>query len=182
MHHTLPFYGRQQYKFLRIYMVLIKLTRIPLVGRLGRWLANSYAISKHGGYLITLGEAEQMIDISNTVAIGPCSCRQAFHNCHLPIMTEIVIGAGKQVYSKIDKQRLYQITKEEAKDILRKYRQSNVIYTIMHCQGMFYAICTCCSCCCVPYRLKKDYNIKYSLIRNKNIVVDYQKKLKEAEV
>lgn len=182
MHHTLPFYGWHQHKFLRLYMLLIKLTRIPLVGRLGRWLANIHAKSKHGGYLITLEEVEQMIDVSNTIALGPCSCRLAFHNCHLPIMTEIVIGAGGKVYSKINSQGFQQISKEKAKEVLRQHHRSNVIHTIMHCQGLFYAICTCCSCCCVPYRLKRDYNIEYALVRNKNIVADYLKQLEEPEV
>ena len=181
MHHTLPFYGWLQHRFLKIYMFLIKLTRIPVVGRLGRWLANSYGRSKHGGYLITLGEAEQIIDASNSAALGPCSCRQAFHNCDLPIMTEVVVAAGREVYAKKYNKEFKQISKEEAKGILRKYHRSNVIHTIMHCQGMFYAICTCCTCCCVPYRLKKDYNIEFALIRNKDIVADYKKQLAEAE-
>ena len=181
MHHTLPFYGWHQHRFLKIYMFLIKLTRIPVVGRLGRWLANSYGRSKHGGYLITLEEAEQIIDASNSAALGPCSCRQAFHNCDLPIMTEVVVAAGREVYTKKYNKEFKQISKEEAKGILRKYHRSNVIHTIMHCQGMFYAICTCCTCCCVPYRLKKDYNIEFALIRNKDIVADYKKQLAEAE-
>ncbi len=163
-------------------MFLIKLTRLPLVGRLGRWLANSYGRSKHGGYLITLEEAEQIIDASNSISLGPCSCRQAFHNCNLPIMSEIVIGAGRDIYSKKYNKEFIQISKEKAKEVLRKNHRSNIIHTIMHCQGMFYAICSCCSCCCVPYRLKKDYNIEYALVRNKNIVADYQKQLSEAEV
>jgi len=182
MHHTLPFYGWHQHKFLRLYMFLIKLTRLPLVGSLGRYLANSYARSKHGGYLITLEDAEQIIDASNTLALGPCSCRQVFHNCNLPVMTEIVISAGREVYSKKNNKEFKQISKEEAKGILRQNHRSNVIHTIMHCQGLFYAICTCCSCCCVPYRLKKEYNIEYALIRNKNIVDDYLKQLEDTEV
>ena len=181
MHHTLPFYGWHQHRFLKIYMFLIKLTRIPVVGRLGRWLANSYGRSKHGGYLITLEEAEQIIDASNSAALGPCSCRQAFHNCDLPIMTEVVVAAGREVYTGKYNKEFKQVSKEEAKGILRKYHHSNVIHTIMHCQGMFYAICTCCTCCCVPYRLKKDYNIEFALIRNKDIVADYKKQLAEAE-
>lgn len=182
MHHTLPFYGWHQHRFLRLYMFLIKLTRLPLVGRLGRWLANSYGRSKHGGYLITLEEAEKIIDASNSVSLGPCACRQAFHNCNLPIMTEIVVSAGREVYSKKNNKEFNQISKAEAKGVLRHYHRSNVIHTIMHCQGLFYAICTCCSCCCVPYRLKRDYNIEYALVRNKNIVADYLKQLSEEEV
>ena len=151
MHHSMPFYGRFQHRFLRLYMLLIKLTRLPLVGGLGRWLANSYGRHHHGGYLITLEEAEQIVDASNSIYLGPCSCRRVFHNCDLPVMSEIVIAAGEEIYHNRKKGNLEAISKEGAKKVLRQNHKSNTIHTIMHCQGMFYAICSCCPCCCVPY-------------------------------
>jgi len=162
-------------------MILIKLTRLPLVGRLVRWLANSYGKRQHGGYLITPGEAEQIIEASNSIYLGPCSCRRVFHNCDLPVMTEIVIAAGEEIYRNRKKEGLVKISQEDAIEVLRQNHRANTIHTIMHCQGMFYAICSCCPCCCVPYRLKKEYNIDYALVRNKNIVEDYKKQLLERE-
>lgn len=175
MHHTLPFYGRYRHRFLKLYIFLAKLTRIPLLGRLVRWVANSYGRNRHGGYFITLGEAEQMIDASNSVALGPCGCRQVFHNCNRPIMTEIVVGAGREIYSKIRNKEFRQVSKEEAKEVIRQCHGRGMMHTMMQCQGLFYAICSCCSCCCVPTRLKKNYGIEYAMVRNRSVVADFGK-------
>ena len=177
----MPFYGRFQHRFLKLYMLLIKLVRLPLLGRLVRWIANTYGKNQHGGYLITLDEAQQIVDISKSIYLGPCSCRSVFHNCDLPVMSEIVISAGEEVYHSRKKEKLEKISKEEALQVLQRNHKANTIHTIMHCQGMFYAICSCCPCCCVPYRLKKDYNIEYALVRNKNIVEEYRQQLLERE-
>ncbi len=175
MHHVLPFYGRYQHRFLKAYMALAKLTRIPLLGRLVRWLANQYATNQHGGYLLTLEEAEGIIDASDNVALGPCSCRQVFGNCHRPIMSEIVVGAGQEVYSGLNGHNFRQVSKDEAKEIVRQCHHQGMMHTIIHCQGLFYAICNCCTCCCVPFRLRRNYGIEYAIVRNKNIIADYQK-------
>lgn len=175
MHHTLPFYGRHQHRFLRLYIFLAKLTCIPLLGRLVRWVANIYGRNRHGGYFITLGEAEQMIDASNSVALGPCGCRQVFHNCNRPIMTEIVVGVGREVYSKTETKGFRQVSREEAKEVMRQCHSRGMTHTVMQYQGLFYAICNCCPCCCVPTRLRKNYGIRYAIARNRNIVADFQK-------
>ena len=175
MHHTLPFYGRYRRKFLKVYIFLAKRTRIPLLGRLVRWVANRYGRTGHGGYFITLEEAEHMIDASNSVALGPCGCREVFHNCDRPIMAEVVVGAGSEVYYKVRNKGFRQVSKEEAKEVMRQCHGGGMTHTVMQCQGLFYAICNCCSCCCVPTRLKKNYGIEYAMGRNRSIVADFAK-------
>jgi len=175
MHHTLRFYGQHQHKILRLYMSLAKLTNIPLIGRLVRWVANTYGLHEHHGYFLTLGEAEQIIDASRNVALGPCSCRQVFHNCDAPIMAEIVVGTGAEVFPEIRSGEFHAISKEDAKDVIRQCHQKRLIPTLERCQGHFYAICNCCTCCCVPLRLKQNYGIGNALVRNKEVVKDFQR-------
>jgi hypothetical protein len=175
MHHTLRFYGQHQHKILRLYMSLAKLTNIPLVGRLVRWVANTYGLHEHHGYFLTPGEAEQIIDASKNVALGPCSCRQVFHNCDAPIMAEIVVGAGAEVFPEIRSGEFHVISKDEAKDVMRQCHQRRLIPTLERCQGHFYAICNCCACCCVPLRLRQNYGIGNALVRNREVVKDFQR-------
>ena len=174
MHHLLPFYGRYQHRFLRAYIWLAQLTRVPLLGRLVRRMANAYARRQHGGYYLTLNEAEAIIDASKYVDIGPCACRQVFKNCQRPVMAEIVVGFGQQVYSRTKGQTFQPATKKEAKEMLRQCHRQGMIHTVMHCQGHYYTICSCCTCCCVPYRLKHDYGIEYAITRNKNMVTEFK--------
>ena len=172
MHHALRFYGQHQHSFLRFYISLAKLTNIPLVGRIVRYLANMYGRCGHHGYLLTLGQAEQIIDASENVALGPCNCRQVFHNCDALIMAEVVVGAGIKVFSEVRPSDFREISKEEAKEILRRCHQKQMMHTIMRCREDFYAICTC---CCVPTRLRQNYKIEYALLKNKEVVKDFQR-------
>lgn len=175
MHHTLPFYGRNRRKFLRLYIFLARLTRIPLLGTLVRGVANSYGKNRHGGYFITLDEAEKIIDASDNIALGPCGCRQVFHNCDRPIMTEIIVGAGREIYSEVKTKGFRQVSREAAKEVLRQCHSKGMVHTVMQCQGLFYAICSCCTCCCVPTRLKKNYGVEFAITKRKNIVADFEK-------
>lgn len=175
MHHTLPLYGRYRHRFLKLYIFLARFTHIPLLGRLVRRVANSYGRNRHGGYFITLDEAEQMIDASNSVALGPCNCRQVFQNCSRPIMTEIVVGAGREVYSKTKTKEFRQVSREEAKEVMRQCHTRGMMHTVMQCQGLFYAICNCCPCCCVPTRLRRNYGIEYAIVKRRNILADFGK-------
>ena len=175
MHHSLRLYGRYQHQFLRLYILLAKLTNIPLLGRWVRHIANIYGKRGHQGYLLTVAEAEQIIDASRNVALGPCSCRQVFHHCDSPVMSEIVVGTGIEVFSRIRANEFRQISKEEAKEILRQCHQKQLTHSLTQCQQHFYAICNCCSCCCVPLRLRQNYRIKYAMVRNKEVVEDFRR-------
>jgi hypothetical protein len=176
MHHTLRFYGRNRHLTLRLYMSLAKLTRIPLAGRLVRRIANLYGQTGHGGFAISLSEAEQIVDASQNVSLGPCSCRQVFHNCDTPIMNEIVLGNSPEEYADKSKQ-FRQISKEEAKEILRQAHRNRLTQGIMRCGHHFYAICNCCSCCCVPTRLREKYGIGAAFRRSKNVVQEFKNSL-----
>jgi len=156
-------------------MALAKLINIPLLGRAVRWVANTWGLHEHHGYFLTLREAEQIIDASKNVALGPCSCRQVFHNCDAPIMSEIIVGAGVEVFSQIRANGFKEISKEEAKEVLRQCHQKRLTHTVVKCRQHFYAICNCCSCCCVPLRLKQEYRVGNALVRNKEVVKDFQR-------
>jgi len=175
MHHTLRFYGRHQHKFLRLYIALAKLINIPVVGVLVRSVANTWGKRGHHGYLLSLEQAEQIIDISKSVALGPCNCRRVFRNCDAPVMAEIVVGAGVETFSEIKPGELREISKEEAKGVLRTCHEARMMHTIMRCGRDFYAICNCCTCCCVPTRLRQHYGIEYALVRNRDVVEDFRR-------
>jgi hypothetical protein len=176
MHHTLGLYGKHQHGTIHLYMSLIKITRIPLIGHVARWVANAYGKFGHSGYSLTLDEAERIVDISKTVAVGPCSCRQEFHNFSHPIMSEIVLGNGtSEVYADREDE-FRSISKEEAKDILRQARKKNLVQSIMRCGDNYYAICNCCTCCCVPMRLRSQYGVGLALVRNPQVVEAFQRR------
>ena len=170
MHHTLRLYSQHREFALKFYMFWAGWTRLPLIGRLVRWVANTWGRNLEGAYLLTTGEAEEIVDLAEGLALGPCTCRTVFRNCDNPINVEIMLGLDGNVFIEERPQDYRVIDKEEAKGILRQCHQSGLIHSIIKCREDYYAICNCCSCCCVPLRLSKKYGIGTALIRSKDIV------------
>jgi hypothetical protein len=174
MHHSLKIYSRYRELFLRYYIFQSSWTRIPLVGRLVRWVANIYGKRASSAYLLNPDEAAEIIDISRGLALGPCTCRAVFHNCDNPIDTEILVGLRRNIFLEERPEDYREISKETAKEILEDCHRRGLIHTIIKCRRDFYAICNCCTCCCVPLRLSKNYGIKNALKRNENIVREFR--------
>ena len=174
MHHTLKFYSKNRKLTLRLYIFFARWTRFPLFGRLIRWLANTYGDNMHRAFLLTPEEVEQLLNIAGGVAAGPCDCRNVFNNCDTPRNNEILLGPTRHILLESMPDESREITREEAGQILRDSHQRGLIHTIIKCRGDFYAICSCCSCCCVPLRLSKQYGIGKVLVRHKDIVREFQ--------
>ena len=178
MHHSLGLlntyplrlYSRYREAVLRFYMFGAMCTRIPLIGALVRRLASAYGRNMEGGYLLTTAEAEQVVDLAEGLAVGPCTCREVFRNCDNPVDVEIMVGFSRNVFMEERPNDYRKITSQEARDILRQCHDRGLVHTIVKCRHDFYAICNCCSCCCVPLRLNKQYGIGNAARRDVNIV------------
>lgn len=177
MHHILPYYKKHQGKFLKWYIRLGRLAKLPIAGALVRAVANAYARKQHSGFYITPSEVEEIIECAKDVALGPCTCRQVFSNCERPVMSELLVGVGREIFADEDSEKYRLISKAEAKKILEDCRRSGMINTIMQCHGDYYAICNCCTCCCAPYRLKYEYGIELALHKDKNAVKRFKEQL-----
>jgi hypothetical protein len=174
MHHTLKFYSSNRRFVLRLYIFFAGLTRIPLLGRLVRKVANAYGRNMHRAYLLTPAEAVEMVNIANGVALGPCDCRLVFKKCNHPVQAEILLGPTRHITLEAMSKDAREVSREEAVEVLQNNQRRGLMLTAIKCRGDFYAICSCCTCCCVPYRLSKRYGIGESLVRHKNIVKEYR--------
>lgn len=173
MHHSLRFYSRHREGILRFYMFMARSTRIPLLGRLVRGVANAYGRTVEGASLLTLGEAESLVDRAAGVAVGPCTCRDVFQNCNHPRQTEILLGPTRHIFVAHMPQDSREITKENAREILRDCHRRGLIPSVIRCRGNFYAICNCCPCCCVPLRMRQHYGIGDALTRKRDILQEF---------
>ena len=174
MHHSLRLYSKHRQGALKFYMFGAKCTRIPLIGRLVRWMANTYGRNMEGAYLLTTDEAEAIVDGAEGVAVGPCTCRDVYKNCDNPVNVELLLGPTRHIFTEHMSHDSHEITKQEAKEILKDCHQRGLIHSIIKCKDNFYAICNCCSCCCVPLRLSKQYGIGNALNRNSDIVQEFK--------
>lgn len=182
MHHSLKIYSRYRELILRYYIFQAKWTKIPLVGKLVRLVANKFGENVEQGYLLTTSEAEMIVDCSIKLALGPCTCREVFKNCNNSVNTELMVGFVQDVFIEERPHDYREITKQEAKDVLRECRQKGLVHTIMKFQKNFYAMCNCCTCCCVPLRLSKKYGIGNALTRHEDIVGEFKKHLATSDL
>ncbi|MFH0941803.1 MAG: ferredoxin-like protein [Chloroflexota bacterium] len=176
MHHTLRIYRRYRELFLRYYIFQSSWTKLPLVGRLVRWVANTYGNRAQSAYVLSPDEAAEIIDISQGVALGPCTCRAVFRNCDSPIGTEIMLGLSRHVFLKERPKDYREISQDTAKEIMRECHRRGLVHTIIRCRHDFYAICNCCACCCVPLRLAKNYGIANALKRSPDIIRQFRER------
>lgn len=174
MHHSLRFYSEHRQGILRFYMFWARRTRVPLLGRLVKWLANRYGSHAHGAYLLTPAEAEDMVAVAECVALGPCTCRAVFKNCDNPVDSEILLGATRHLLLEAMPRGAREISKDEAREILRNGHRRGLINTIIRCRDDFYSICNCCACCCVPLRLSKQYGIGNAIVRHRDILQEFK--------
>jgi hypothetical protein len=174
MHHSLRLYSGNRRIVLRFYIFFARLTRLPLLGRLARWAANVYGCNLHRAYLLTPAEAAELVNTAEGLAVAPCDCRRLFKNCDHPVNAEILLGPTRHVMLEAMPKDSHEISREKAGEILRENQRRGLIFTILKCREDFYAICSCCSCCCVPLRLSKQYGIGEALVRHKDIVKEYR--------
>ena len=178
MHHFLKFYGIHREFVVRFYIFGAKFTKLPIVGRIVRALINWFAVSQHSALVLTGEEAKQVIDRAQNIAVGDCTCRKVFGNCDNPIRTDLVVGAGYDFFTEFRSDEFSQISKDEAKDIIDECSARNLVQCIIECRGKYYAICNCCTCCCVPLRLNRVYGINKVWVRDKSAVNDLLDELK----
>jgi len=174
MHHTLRFYSSHRNGILKLYMFLAGWTRIPLIGHFVRWVGNHYGKNIEGAYLLTTGEAEAVVDAAAGIAVGPCTCRAVFQNCDHPRNVELLLGPSRHIFMRDLPEDSREISKEEARSILQDCRERGLIHSIIKCKNEFYAICNCCTCCCAPLRMKKQYGIGDAMGRHEDIVREFR--------
>ena len=170
MHHSLRLYAKNREFLLRYYIFQAKWTKLPLIGRIVRAVANAYGQKGSRAYLLTLEEACDIVDSAPGLALGPCTCRHVFNNCDKSKDAEIMLGPTRNIFAQQRPHDYRDITPEEAKHILRQCHEDGLIHTIIKYRQDFYALCNCRTCCCVPMRLKKAYGIGNALARREDIV------------
>ena len=173
MHHSLKLYSRNREWVVKFYMFWGRRTKLPVIGRFIRWVANAYGNNLEGAYMLTTSEAEEIVEIAEELAVGPCTCRTLFKNCDNPINAEIMLWLNGNAFAEDRPEEYREIAREEAREILRQCHERGLVHTIIKCREEYYAICNCCTCCCVPLRLSKQYGIG-ALKRDVDIVGQFR--------
>jgi len=89
------------------------------------------------------------------IAIGPCVCKKSIGVKEEPYVTDMVIMYGAEAYKAADPEEYVYISKEEAKKLLKEFREHNLIHEVFACfkaKKWAFVICNCDARYCMPTR------------------------------
>ena len=111
------------------------------------------------------------LDKYDTFTVSDCSCRQSRRvideGCgHLEQEICIQMGEGAEYYKRTGRGR--EITREEAKEIIKFAENNGLMHEMPHTDGLgeSAAICNCCGCSCFSLRLATLFNTPDSIRSN----------------
>lgn len=167
---VMPIYVKWVDDTLGFYLTMGKMGRIPVIGGLVRFFASMYGRYYHGGRAATVEECLEIVNSASQIKVVDCSCRAKEKRCNAPLKTCITVNTGAEIFGSIKKGE--SISPEKAADIIMESRSHGLIRAVHHCiEPDTYAICNCCTCCCVPYRLRSLFNIN-SAVENGFMVAE----------
>ncbi len=98
------------------------------------------------------------LDKYDTFSVSDCSCRASRRHLdegcgHLEHDMCLQMGSGAEYYIKTGRAR--EITREEAKEIIRRAEENGMMHEMPHTEerGEAFAICNCCGCSCFSMRV-----------------------------
>ncbi|WP_339137403.1 MAG: 4Fe-4S dicluster domain-containing protein [Candidatus Electrothrix sp. GW3-4] len=110
--------------------------------------------------------ATQVIFSATAISVGKCQCHHtAQHHgtaCDKP--EEVCLTFNYIAESLAKKGHARAISKDEAKDILRRCKEHNLIQIGDNVQRKVAFICNCCSCCCHLLRGIRNYEVKNGVV------------------
>ncbi len=106
-------------------------------------------------------KVSEIIESNSRFAVAECICRKEAkmmgHGCDKLLEACMMFGLAADYY--IENRLGREITKEEAKGILRKAEESGLVHNSSNDKGNKIFICNCCGCCCkvMAHITKYDY-------------------------
>lgn len=142
---------------------------IPVIGNpILRALMNYYGYRFHSGTVEPLKEVLGMFDSAKEIVVSECACRVRAGRCDNSTRTCIKVNSGAKVETKVGQLYSEPITAEEARAIVTESHAKGMLLTVEWCVDPYiYAICSCCSCCCLPRKMRFERNIRGALYAGK---------------
>ena len=111
----------------------------------------------------------------DSIALGTCPCRAISQNPCLPPPMEVCMFIGDPFASFIAEQnpKYRKCSQEEAVKVLESTHKQGCVHTAFFKKDMgsrFYAICNCCSCCCLGVKMWNLTEGEYSFFASSGYV------------
>ncbi len=108
-----------------------------------------------GSQILPFDNVLKIIDDARSLAVTACTCRLTAKKCASPV--EVCLQLNRAAEYTIKRGTGREVTKEEAKEIIRKSEEAGLVHVTDNRADNEHIICNCCSCCCIvlPMILKE---------------------------
>ena len=108
-----------------------------------------------GSQILPIDNASKIIDDARSLAVTACTCRLTAKKCESPV--EVCLQLNRAAEYAIKRGTGREVTKEEAKEIIRKSEEAGLVHVTDNRADNEHIICNCCPCCCIvlPLILKE---------------------------
>lgn len=155
---------------LRFYLIGTAVVQLPFIGKIFRRWIEWYGATQHGGKIVSKEEAYHWIEKAGNILCSICYCRDIFKHCSNSLHVCLRIS-NVELFQSINNKNTRLISPQEAKEIIAESEKMKLVHIIAWCSyPHVYAICNCCSCCCVAWQIWKRYGIKSVLQKGEMII------------
>jgi ferredoxin len=142
------------------------LRKRPYVFRFVRSMATRQQKKKHWGQIVPLEDAEQIVDLQDSIVRLPCVCRSMTTGRE----TRYCFGLGIDITGVLGvypdySESLELLDKEEVKSMLRSFDRQGMVHSVWTFQTPYIGGLCNCDQDCVPYRLQVRNNLLQTMFR-----------------
>ena len=119
--------------------------------------------------VLYLEEAERILREADSIALGPCTCREENRNCDAPVETCLALNQKQEDLAK-ESRGFKPITVERALETLRASHKAGLVHLAYRKPGKeITEFCSCCSCCCWFLNALKRYDYHDAIVESSHV-------------
>ncbi|NHI93415.1 MAG: hypothetical protein EAX96_13090 [Candidatus Lokiarchaeota archaeon] len=163
-------------QFLDYTTKMASLTKIPIIGRGIKYLANSMATNSHSSQVVALSDAFKITELADNLCALECMCRRNIRGISESIC--INFGPVKELFEKLKpSEKIEVLTIDEARQKIKDADQKGLVHQVLYAKLPYpIVICNCDLNCCNAAKIRFNFGIKKAMMKGHEVAeVDFKK-------
>jgi Pyruvate/2-oxoacid:ferredoxin oxidoreductase delta subunit len=151
---------------------LDRIRNVPFAYRFIRYMAEIYQKRRHWGQIVPIEDAEQVLDLQDSIVILPCRCRTLTRG---EKEARYCFGVGIDTSDMLGKYPDYSgcqvVAPEEAKKLIRRFDQAGLVHSVWTFKTPYIGGLCNCDQDCLAYKLQVEQNLMNSMFRSEYLAI-----------
>ncbi len=145
------------------------LANVPGLGSLVRGITRRLAPSMHGGQVVSLEDALDVVSLAKNLVLIPCACRRLVAHGH--DMACLNFGPIRDMQrAALPDGPMEELTTEEAKEVLRMYDKKGRIHQVLYAKLPFpVVLCNCSTQWCTSLKQRFANDIPVAVLKGHDV-------------